>query len=125
MCTHRFTEETTADFPPELREVLARGPVPDVHTYIRLNTEAGWMTVDAIRPTKAASLGMTVNSVFESGNDMTLACSPIETYEVPEGRDHPEFKEDLIEIFCGSQTDDRDRFINGLSEWLSKYTTWI
>ena len=123
MCTHRFTEETTADFPPELPEVVARGPVPDVHTYIRLNTEAGWMTVDAIRPTKAASLGMTVNSVFESGNNMTLACSPIETYEVPKGRDHPEFKEELIEIFCGSQTDDRDRFINGLSEWLSKYTS--
>ena len=47
MCTHRFTEETTADFPPELREVVARDPVPDVHAYIRLNTEAGWMTVDA------------------------------------------------------------------------------
>ena len=24
MCTHRFTEETTADFPPELCEVVAR-----------------------------------------------------------------------------------------------------
>lgn len=123
MCTHRFTEKTTGDFPRESREVVARGPVPDVRTYIRLNTEAGWMTVDVTRPTKAASLGMTVNSVFESGNDMTLACSPIETYEVPEGRDPPEFKEELIEIFCGSQTDHRDRFINGLSEWLSKYTS--
>ena len=123
MCTHRFTEETTADFPPELRELVARGPVPDVHTYIRLNTEAGWMTVDATWPTKAASLGMTVNSVFESRNDMTLACSPIETYEVPEGRDPQEFKEELIEIFCGSQTDDWDRFIKGLPEWLSKYTS--
>ena len=66
---------------------------------------------------------MTVNSVFESGNDMTLACSPIEIYEVPEGRDPKEFKEELIEMFCGSQTDDRNRFINGLSEWLSKYTS--
>ena len=63
MCTHRFTEEATADLPPELREVVARGPVPDVHTYIRLNTEAGWMTVDATWPTKAASLGMTVKTV--------------------------------------------------------------
>ena len=41
MCTHRFTEETTADFRPELREVVARDSVPDVHAYIRLNTEAG------------------------------------------------------------------------------------
>ena len=36
MCTHRFTEETTADFPPELGEAVARcqtsilisGPIP-------------------------------------------------------------------------------------------------
>jgi len=42
---------------------------------------------------------------------------------VPEGRDPPEFKEELIEIFCGSQTDDRDRFINRMGEWLSKYTS--
>ena len=34
----------------------------------------------------------------------------------PEERDPQEFKEELIEIFCGSQTDHRDRFINGLSE---------
>ena len=59
------------------------------------------------------------NSVFESGNDMTLACSPIETYGVPKGRDPQKFKEKLIEIFCGSQTDDRDRFL----EWLNKYTS--
>ena len=66
---------------------------------------------------------MTVNRVFDSGNDMTLACSPIETYGVPKGRDLQKFKEKLIEIFCGFQTDDRDRFLNRLSEWLSKYTS--
>ena len=48
---------------------------------------------------------------------MTLDCNPIETYEVPEGRKPQGFEEELIEIFCGSQTDDRDRdrFINGRS----------
>jgi hypothetical protein len=83
MCTHRFTGETTANYPPELREVVARGPVPDVHTYIRLKTDAGWMTVDATWPAKAEPLGMTVNREFQPGQDMTLACNPIETYEVP------------------------------------------
>ena len=123
MRTHRFAEETTADFPPGLREVVAQGSVPDNHTCIRPNIETGWMTVAVTRPIKAASLGMTVNGVFELGNDTTLACSPMETYEVPGGRDPQEFKEEFIEIFCGSQTDDRDRFINGLSEWLSKHTS--
>ena len=123
MCTHRFTEETTANFPPELREVVARSAVPDVHTYIRLNTDDGWMTVDATWPAKAGPLGMTVNSEFKLGQDMTLACSPIETFEVPKGRDPQAFKEELIERFCGSQSDDRDRFINGMGEWLSKHTS--
>ena len=54
---------------------------------------------------------------------MTLACSPIETYGAPKGRGPQKFKEELIEISCGSQTGDRDRFLNGLSEWLSKYTS--
>ena len=123
MCTHRFTEETTANYPPDLREVVARSPVPDVHTYIRLNTDDGWMTVDATWPAKAGPLGMTVNSEFKLGQDMTLACSPIETFEVPKGRDPQAFKEELIERFCGSQSDDRDRFINGMGEWLSKHTS--
>ncbi|MDA1127478.1 MAG: hypothetical protein O2913_02120 [Chloroflexi bacterium] len=123
MATHRFTPDTTANFPPELREVLAKGPVPDVHTYIRLNTELGWMTVDATWPTKAASLGIVVNNDFRPGVDMILACSPIDTYEVPEGKAPQEFKEDLINSFCGSQSDERDRFINGLGEWLSRITS--
>jgi hypothetical protein len=81
------------------------------------------MTVDATWPTKAAPLGMTVNNDFRPGEDMTLACSPIDTYEVPEGQNPQAFKERLIEEFCGSQTGDRDLFINGLGEWLSKYTS--
>jgi hypothetical protein len=66
---------------------------------------------------------MTVNSEFRPGQDMTLACSPIETFEVPEGQDPQGFKEELIERFCGSQSDDRDRSINRMGEWLSKYTS--
>ena len=123
MCTHRFTDETTANYPAELRKIVANGPVPDVHIYIRLNTKAGWMTVDATWPSKAAPLGMVVNNDFQPGEDMTLACDPIETYEIPEGRDPQGFKEELIEEFCGSQSEDRDRFINGLGEWLSKHTS--
>ena len=82
--------------------------------------------MDDSRRNLAYKGGVTGNdgqNCFESGNDMTLACNPIETYEVSEGRKPQGFKEELIEIFCGSQTDHRDRFINGLSEWLSKYTS--
>ena len=122
ICPHSFTEETTANYPSELREVVARGPAPDVHTYIWLKTEAGLMTVDATWPNKAAPLGFPVNSDFQPGEDMTLVCNPVETYEVPKGRDAQGFKEGLIVNICGSQTNDRDRFVDGMGEWPSKYT---
>ena len=86
ICPHSFTEETTANYPSELREVVARGPAPDVHTYIWLKTEAGLMTVDATWPNKAAPLRVTVNSHFQPGEDTALACNIIETCEVLEGR---------------------------------------
>jgi len=54
---------------------------------------------------------------------MTLACSPIETLGVPEGQDRQGLKEELIDRFCGSQSDDQDRFINRMGEWPSKYTS--
>jgi len=54
---------------------------------------------------------------------MTLACSPIGTFKVPEGQDPQGFKEELIERFHGSQPDDWDRFINGMGEWLRKYAS--
>lgn len=73
---------------------------------------------------KGSVTGNDGQNCFESGNDMTLASNPIETYEVPEGRKPQRFEEELTEIVCRSQTDDRDRFINGLSEWLSNHTTW-
>jgi hypothetical protein len=57
------------------------------------------MTVDATWPAKAASLGIVVNMGFHRGQDMTLACSPIDTYEVPNGRDPQDFKEELIKNF--------------------------
>ena len=50
MCTHRFTPDNTAHFPADLRALVARQPVPDVHTYVRLESPQGWMTVDATWP---------------------------------------------------------------------------
>ena len=86
ICIHSFTEETTANYPPELREVVARGLAPDIPTYIRLKTAAGWTTVDAPWPNKAAHLRLTVNSGFKPGEDTALACNTIGICEVPEGQ---------------------------------------
>ena len=122
MCTHRFTAENTGHFPAELRELVAVSPVPDVHTYLLLKTSAGWMVVDATWPSSAGPLGMTVNPVFQPGSDMTIACEPIETLPVPEGRDPQEFKEEIIREFCGDSSGVRDEFIEGMGRWLGEST---
>ena len=44
---------------------------------------------------------MKVNGEFHPGIDMAVACDPIETLPVPEGKDPQEFKEQLIREFCG------------------------
>ena len=122
MCTHRFTQENTEHFPPELRELLADGPVPDVHTYLRIKTSEGWTVVDATWPSSAGPLGMTVNSEFEQGRDMTVARDPIETLPVPDGQDPQEFKEKVVAEFCGAGSKVRDEFIEGLGRWLGEST---
>ena len=103
MCTHRFTGENTGHFPQELRALVAEGPVPDVHTYLRVRTPEGWRVVDATWPSSAEHLGMPVNREFVPCGGMRIACDPIETLPVPEGRDPQEFKEELIREFCGAE----------------------
>ena len=122
MCTHRFTAENTGHFPPELQELVAAAPVPDVHTYLRVKTAQGWMVVDATWPSSAGPLGMTVNWEFAPGRDMTIACDPIETLPVPEGQDPQEFKEQVIREFCGESSGVRDEFIEGMGRWLGEST---
>ena len=77
---------------------MAREPVPDVHTYIRLKTgrrmdERRWhLAVCAAEP-----LGMPVNRTFVEGRDMGIACDPVESFIVPGGDDPQAFKEQLID----------------------------
>ena len=53
MCTHRFDQANTAHFPKSLRDLTTKGPVPDVHTFLRMETSSGWMDVDATWPARA------------------------------------------------------------------------
>ena len=123
MCTHQFTEENTRHFPAVLRVHLADGPVPDVHTFLRLRGSDGWTQIDATWPLAAAALGMPVNRSFEPGVDMQLACDPIEHFEVPAGVTPQVFKEQLIQTFCGPAMIKRELLIEGIGEWLGKHTS--
>ena len=122
MCTHRFDRGNTAHFPKSLRDLTAKGPVSDVHTFLRMETSSGWMDVDATWPARAEALGMPVNRQFQNGVSMGLACNPIEYFEVPVGEEPQAFKEGLIRRFCGGDVDRREAFILGMSAWLAENT---
>ena len=122
MCTHLFTPNNTAHFPYELKNLIAGDSVPDVHTYLWVETPAGWMTVDATWPASAEPLGMPVNHTSTPGKDMAIACHPIEHYPVPEGQDPQAFKEQIIKEFCGANNQVRDQFIESMARWLSETT---
>ncbi len=122
MVTHRFTRGNTAHFPADLKSLVNQEPVPDVHTYIRLKSDQGWMNVDCTWPSSAEPLGMPVNRTFVQGKDMAIACDPIDSFVVPTGDDPQSFKEQLIAEFCGSSSTIRDEFIEGMSRWLSDAT---
>ena len=140
MCTHRFTPENTRHFPADLQAVVVEGCIPDVHTYLEVDMGHGWTVVDATWPSSAEALGMIVNRWIPACagmtggmgadgagadgacRDMAIACDPIDTWRVPADNDPQEFKEQLIQEFCGVQSRERDDFINGLGRWLSENT---
>lgn len=118
MCPHVFSEQNTTHFPAHLRAQASNQPVPDVHTFIRLKFDDKWMDVDATWPLPASHLGMPVNDGFQPGVNMQIACEPVEFFEVPDSIDPQTFKEQLIKTHCGSQSEQRDQFIQGMSRWL-------
>ena len=122
MVTHRFTRDNTSHCPAELKILANQEPVPDVHTYLLLKSDQGWMNVDCTWPSSAEHLGMPVNGAFVEGHDMIVACDPIDSFVVPADDDPQAFKEQLIAEFCGSSSTIRDEFIEGMSRWLSEAT---
>ena len=124
-CTHEFTPETAPWLPPPLLAEVEHAPVPDVHTFVRVqpfpNTERAdeWMTVDATWPLGAGRLGLPVNERFDLGRDQILACDPLEVFHLPDDVDPQEVKEQLVARHAEGQVDRRDRFIVALSEWLA------
>ena len=111
MCLHNFARENTGHFSAALRRMVACQPVPDVHTFLRIQTDGKWTDVDATWPSYTESLGFPVNSNFRCGEDMTIACDPIEFFPVPAGLDPQDYEEQLIVTLCKKQSEKREQFI--------------
>ena len=76
----------------EVRAALEEGPVADVHTFLRVESDEGWGTVDATWPLAAARLGLPANERFVPGREMRVAADPEELYHVPDDTDPEGFR---------------------------------
>ncbi|HET9001752.1 MAG TPA: hypothetical protein VFP86_19070 [bacterium] len=102
-CTTRITAENSPYLAPELRTLLAAGPIIDIHNYLVLHSLYGPMRVDATWPRSMKALGLTVNEKFVWGRDMALACHPIVHQPVPDDGDPQAFKESLLRQSADAQ----------------------
>lgn len=97
--------------PAKYRHLVER-PVVDVHNFLMVQTPEGEMIVDATWPLSTEPMGTVVNREWIWGEDMNIACTPIESWIVPEGQDPQAFKESLLrKLYSREELERRDRFI--------------
>lgn len=113
---HRFTRENTPYLPEHLRDQLPAEGLPDVHTFLRAFVHVRWIVVDATWPAALAAQGFPATAEWDGTQDMVLG-APVEKELVVRG-DAQSVKEQLLAEHCGEHLEARDRFLNGLAEWL-------
>jgi hypothetical protein len=116
----------------KLRKLLeqSKGRFVDVHNYLILELPGKDMIVDATWPISTKGMGTVVNERFVLGEDHQIACEPLKTWVVPEGRDSQEFKNEILkDSFTPEELAHRDEFITTLgvmtnSRWI-KFLLWL
>ncbi|KEF35439.1 hypothetical protein RDMS_02820 [Deinococcus sp. RL] len=114
-CTQEITPPPGA--PPELLALTAGRPVVDIHNYLVVHAPQGDMLVDATWPLTAAPAGLPVNPEWRWGESQRLACTPLESWPVPEGVSVAAFKDRLLrERFSAAELERRDAFIRAVGQ---------
>lgn len=109
-CTQEINPPPGA--PSELLALTGGQPVVDVHNYLIVHTPGGDMVVDATWPLNAAGADLPVNPAWVWGEDQTVACTPLETWAVPEGEGVAEFKDRVLrERYTPGELERRNTFI--------------
>lgn len=102
--------------PAEYRYLVEK-PVVDVHNFLMVQTPEGEMIVDATWPLATEKLGTVVNREWIWGEDMQIACIPLESWIVPQGQDPQAFKENLLrKLYSPQELERRDLFIRTIGQ---------
>lgn len=115
-CTAWVPREMAALLPETERAIMDEGPVPDVHNYLRLHSEAGTQLIDATAPLEWGRYGIPVNPEFVWGQDMRPLFEPIDEYEVPDTEDPQAYKARLLaRHFSAVEVERRSRFFTAVA----------
>lgn len=121
---HEFTPRNAPWLPPELLAEVQLEAVPDVHTFLMVEADAGWFAVDATWPLAAGNLGLPVNATWQPGRNMAIAADIDEIYDTPDDEEPLDFKARVLDNHVGepgtSARERRERFIEGLARWLDE-----
>lgn len=122
ICTHRFNESPLA-FPPPMQEMLRRNEIVDLHDYLQIVVNDGWVDVDATWERGLREFGFPVNEEWDGSSPMILSVVP-EDYAVAE-RDPERLKEELLSKLTPRQRALRKQFLEALSGWIQELTAEI
>ncbi len=120
IATYRYSWQAAGAPPPELAAILDAGPVPDVHNFLEVQGDAGWLPVDATWPETTKELGFAFNQELVPGVAHQIACvPPYHAWPVPAGVQLPAYKERIVRGHCGPDLRRREAFIEAIAAWIS------
>lgn len=122
ICTHRFNE-SPLPFPPPMQEMLRKNEIVDLHDYVQIAVNDGWVDIDATWERGLREFGFPVNEDWDGRSPMLLSVVA-EDYAVAE-RDPERLKEELLSKLTPRQRALRKQFLEALSGWIQELTAEI
>lgn len=122
ICTHRFNE-SPLPFPPPMQEMLRKNEIVDLHDFVQIAVDGGWVDVDATWERGLREFGFPVNEEWDGTSPMMLSVVP-EDYAVAE-RDPERLKEELLSKLTPRQRTLRKQFLEALSSWIEELTAEV
>lgn len=117
ICTHRFNESPLA-FPGPMQEMLRKNEIVDLHDYLQIEVDGGWVDVDATWPRGLREFGFPVNEEWDGKSAMMLSVVA-EDLAVAE-RDPERLKEELLSKLTPRQRALRKQFLEALNSWVQE-----
>ena len=115
VCTHRFNE-SPLPFPLPMQEMLRKNEIVDLHDYVQIRVDDGWVDIDATWERGLREFGFPVNEEWDGLRPMILSVVP-EDFAVAE-RDPERVKEALLSKLTPRQRTLRKQFLEALSGWV-------